>query len=75
MLELRRFDLNLLISLDALLHERNISRAADKLYVSQPAMSAALHKLREYFNDPLLVRVGRNLELTPRGQSLVEPVR
>lgn len=75
MLELRRFDLNLLISLDALLHERNISRAADKLYVSQPAMSAALHKLREYFNDPLLVRVGRNLELTPRGQSLMEPVR
>ncbi len=75
MLELRRFDLNLLISLDALLHEKNISRAAERLYVSQPAMSAALHKLREYFNDPLLVRVGRNLELTPRGQSLVEPVR
>ena len=75
MLELRRFDLNLLISLDALLHEKNISRAAEKLYVSQPAMSAALHKLREYFNDPLLVRVGRTLELTPRGQSLVDPVR
>ena len=75
MLELRSFDLNLLISLDALLHEKNISRAAEKLYVSQPAMSAALHKLREYFNDPLLVRVGRTLELTPRGQSLVDPVR
>jgi len=74
-LELRRFDLNLLVSLDALLHEKNISRAAERLYVSQPAMSAALHKLREYFNDPLLVRVGRNLELTPRGQSLAEPVR
>jgi LysR family transcriptional regulator, nod-box dependent transcriptional activator len=75
MLELRRFDLNLLISLDALLHEKNISRAAEKLHVSQPAMSAALHKLREYFKDTLLVRVGRNLELTPRGESLVEPVR
>jgi DNA-binding transcriptional LysR family regulator len=75
MVHLRRFDLNLLISLDALLHERNISRAADRLHVSQPAMSAALHKLREYFDDPLLVRVGRNLELTPRGLSLVEPVR
>ena len=75
MLELRRFDLNLLISLDALLHEKNISRAAERLYVSQPAMSAALHKLREHLNDPLLVRVGRTLELTPRGQSLVEPVR
>ncbi|MGH8229241.1 MAG: LysR family transcriptional regulator [Steroidobacteraceae bacterium] len=75
MLELRRFDLNLLISLDALLHEKNISRAAERLYVSQPAMSAVLHKLRQHFNDPLLVRVGRNLELTARGQSLLEPVR
>jgi LysR family transcriptional regulator, nod-box dependent transcriptional activator len=75
MLELRRFDLNLLISLDALLHEKNISRAADRLHVSQPAMSAALHKLRDYFNDTLLVRVGRNLQLTPRALSLVEPVR
>jgi DNA-binding transcriptional LysR family regulator len=75
MLELRRFDLNLLITLDALLHERNISRAAEKLHISQPAMSAALRKLREYFNDSLLLRVGRNLELTPHGLSLVEPVR
>ena len=38
-------------------------------------MSAALQKLRDYFNDPLLVRVGRDMELTPRGLSLVEPVR
>ncbi len=75
MFHLRRFDLNLLISLDALLRERNISRAADRLGVSQPAMSAALHKLRGYFDDPLLVRMGRNLELTPRGSSLLEPVR
>jgi len=75
MIHLRQFDLNLLISLDALLRERNISRAADRLGVSQPAMSTALHKLREYFDDHLLVRVGRNLELTPRGLSLLEPVR
>ncbi len=75
MLHLRQFDLNLLISLDTLLHEKNISRAADRLGISQPAMSTALHKLREYFDDPLLVRVGRNLELTPRGLSLLEPVR
>jgi len=43
--------------------------------VSQPAMSAALHRLRDYFGDPLLIRVGREMELSPRGQSLVEPVR
>ena len=74
-MQLNRFDLNLLIALDALLHEKNVTRAAERVYVSQPAMSAALQKLREYFNDPLLVRVGRDMELTPRGLSLVEPVR
>lgn len=74
-MQLNRFDLNLLIALDALLRERNVTRAAERVFVSQPAMSAALHKLREYFNDPLLVRVGREMELTPRGVSLVEPVR
>jgi LysR family transcriptional regulator, nod-box dependent transcriptional activator len=74
-MQLNRFDLNLLIALDALLHERNVTRAAERVFVSQPAMSAALQKLRDYFNDPLLVRVGRDMELTPRGLSLVEPVR
>ena len=74
-MQLNRFDLNLLIALDALLREKNVTRAAERVFVSQPAMSAALHKLREYFNDPLLVRVGREMELTSRGESLVEPVR
>ena len=74
-MQLNRFDLNLLIALDALLQEKNVTRAAERVFVSQPAMSAALQKLREYFNDPLLVRVGRDMELTPRGLSLVEPVR
>src|ERR1044072_1286367 len=74
-MQLNRFDLNLLIALDALLREKNVTRAAERVFVSQPAMSAALHKLREYFNDPLLVRVGREMELTARGESLVEPVR
>jgi DNA-binding transcriptional LysR family regulator len=74
-MQLNRFDLNLLVSLDALLHEKNVTRAAERVFVSQPAMSAALQKLRDYFNDPLLVRVGRDMELTPRGLSLVEPVR
>jgi LysR family nod box-dependent transcriptional activator len=74
-MQLNRFDLNLLIALDVLLREKNVTRAAERVHVSQPAMSAALHKLREYFGDPLLVRVGREMELTPRGLSLVEPVR
>jgi LysR family transcriptional regulator, nod-box dependent transcriptional activator len=74
-MQLNRFDLNLLIALDALLHEKNVTRAAERVFVSQPAMSAALQKLRDYFNDQLLVRVGRDMELTPRGLSLVEPVR
>jgi len=72
---LNRFDLNLLAALDALLHEKNVTRAAKRVHVSQPTMSSALHRLREYFDDELLVRVGRDMELTPRGLALVEPVR
>ena|SRR5882757_1992953 len=74
-MRLNRFDLNLLTALDALLHEKNVTRAGERVFLSQPAMSAALHKLREYFGDPLLVRVGRDLELTAQGLALVEPVR
>ncbi len=74
-MQFQRFDLNLLIALDVLLREKNVTRAAERVFVSQPAMSAALHKLRDYFGDPLLVRVGRDMELTPRGSSLIHPVR
>jgi LysR family transcriptional regulator, nod-box dependent transcriptional activator len=74
-MQFQRFDLNLLIALDMLLREKNITRAAERVFVSQPAMSAALHRLRDYFGDPLLIRVGRDMELSARGQSLVEPVR
>ena len=74
-MQFHRFDLNLLIALDTLLREKNITRAAEKVFVSQPAMSAALHRLRDYFGDPLLVRIGRDMELSPRAQSLVDPVR
>jgi LysR family transcriptional regulator, nod-box dependent transcriptional activator len=74
-MQLNRFDLNLLIALDVMLREKNVTRAAERVHLSQPAMSAALLKLREYFDDPLLIRVGREMELTPRGLSLVEPVR
>ena len=74
-MQLNRFDLNLLIALDALLHERNVTRAAERVFLSQPAMSASLQKLRDYFQDQLLERVGRDMELTPRARSLVQPVR
>ena len=72
---LRRMDLNLVVPLDALLEERHVTRAAESIGIGQPAMSAALARLRRLFGDPLLVRNGRVHELTPMGQSLVEPVR
>ncbi|MFI2188315.1 LysR family transcriptional regulator [Streptomyces sioyaensis] len=68
-------DLNLLLALDALLSERNVTRAGERLSVGQPAMSASLARLRKHFDDPLLVREGRALVLTPLAESLVEPVR
>jgi DNA-binding transcriptional LysR family regulator len=74
-MRLNKFDLNLLLALDALLRERSVTHAAERLYVSQPAMSAALAKLRKYYRDPLLTRIGRDLELTPRGRALREPVQ
>ena len=70
-----RFDLNLLVALDALLEEKNVTRASERLFMSQPAMSGALQRLRERFNDPLLIRVGRTMELTPRAEALIGPVR
>jgi LysR family transcriptional regulator, nod-box dependent transcriptional activator len=63
-MNLRQFDLNLLLALDVLLKERNVTRAAKRLFMSQPAMSGMLARLRQAFDDELLVRVGRNLELT-----------
>ncbi|EID73437.1 MULTISPECIES: LysR family transcriptional regulator [Rhodococcus] len=67
-----KLDLNLIVSLDALLRERSVSRAAIEVGLSQPAMSAALARLRRYFGDPLLARVGNSYQLTPLARSLVE---
>lgn len=69
------FDLNLLRVLDALLRERNVSRAAERLSLSQPAVSNALNRLRELLDDPLLVRVGRVMQPTPRALGLEAPIR
>jgi DNA-binding transcriptional LysR family regulator len=68
-------DLNLLVALDALLQEEGVSRAGQKIGLSQPAMSHALGKLRDLLGDPLLVRVGGRMELTLRAQSMKHAVR
>lgn len=70
----QHFDLNLLRALDALLRERSVTRAAQRLFVTQQAMSGSLKRLRELFADDLLVRVGGHLEPTPQGAALIEPV-
>lgn len=70
----KNLDLNLLVALDLLLRERNVSRAAEKLHITQSAMSNALSRLRDYFGDDLLVPVGRRMELTPRAEMLRDPV-
>ena len=72
---LRGFDLNLVPALCALLEERNVTRAAERLSMGQPAMSAALARLRRHFDDPLLVRDGREYRLSTFAESLLEPVR
>ena len=64
--DLRKVDLQLLVVFESLMHERNLTRTAEKLYLGQPAISASLTRLRDYFNDPLLVRNGREMEPTPR---------
>lgn len=68
-------DLNLLVFLRALLEEANVSRAAERMGVGQPAMSSALARLRRHYNDELLLRVGRDYELTPQARLLLPQVR
>ena len=68
---LAALDLNLLVALRALLSERNVTRAAARLARSQSATSHALARLRELYDDPLLVRSGRQLDLTPRAVALL----
>ena len=69
------FDLNTLRTLDVLLREKHVSRAADSLHLSQPAVSRTLAKLREQFQDELLVRDGTGYILTSRATELIEPIR
>jgi len=73
-LDLTRFDLNLLVVLDALLTERHVGRAADRLHLSQSATSHSLSRLREALDDPLFMRNPKGIEPAPLALSLVQPI-
>lgn len=74
-MSLQRIDLNLLVALDTLLAERHVTRAARRLGLSQPALSAQLRQLRELLSDPLLLPAGRGMVPTPRALELQQPLR
>ena len=63
-------DLNLLIVMDAMLRERNVSKAAERIGLTQSAMSHALNRLRQYFDDPLFIKTGQRMEPTPKATAL-----
>lgn len=71
---LRDLDLNLLVVLQALLAERSVTRASERLALSQPAVSHALARLRRFFGDRLLVRTPHGMEPTPRASAMAEPL-
>lgn len=74
-MDLNRIDLNLLVSLDVLLSESNVTRAAQRLSLSQPALSAQLNQLRALFSDPLLLPAARGMIPTARALELQAPLR
>ena len=75
MTKLRNFDLNLLHAFKLLLEERSVSRAAEKLFISQSAMSHILQKLRSQLDDPVLVKTAAGMKPTLRAQALLEPIK
>ncbi len=75
MINLRRIDLNLLVTLDVLLAEQNVTRTAERLHMSQPAVSVHLAKLRDLLGDPLLLPGPRGMRPTTRAEALREPLR
>ena len=68
--KLSRLDLNLLVSLQALLEEKSVTRAAERLFITQPAMSRVLQRLRHQLDDPLFTRTGNELVPTPKARNL-----
>jgi DNA-binding transcriptional LysR family regulator len=75
MSNLRNFDLNLLLAFDVLMQERNVTRAAERMFITQSAMSHTLHRLRQQLDDPLLVKTPSGMQPTDRAMALVDPVR
>ncbi|HTO78826.1 MAG TPA: LysR family transcriptional regulator [Methylocystis sp.] len=73
MVSIRTFDLNLLLALKALVEEKSVSRAADKLCLSQPAMSHVLRRLRSQLDDPILVKTSSGMVPTERALALLDP--
>ena len=73
--DLRRVDMNLLVIFETLMFEKNLTRAGEKLFLGQPAVSASLAKLRDLFDDPLLVRNGRILEPTQRALQILKELQ
>jgi DNA-binding transcriptional LysR family regulator len=74
-MNISRIDLNLLVYLDALLREKNVTKAADQLGITQPAMSNSLRRLRDLFNDPLLIRTSQGMTPTERAEQLKPQIR
>lgn len=74
-MNLQTIDLNLMLVFEALMDERNVTRAAKRVGLSQPAMSNALARLRRTFDDPVLVRTPDGMQATSRAQALIVPVR
>lgn len=75
MSNLRNFDLNLLVAFDVLMRELNVTRASEKMFITQSAMSHVLHRLRQQLDDPLLVKTPTGMKPTERALNLIEPVR
>lgn len=74
-MNIRRIDLNLLIYLDVLLREQNVTRAAEQLGITQPAMSNGLRRLRDLFNDPLLIRTSEGMTATEKAKEIQPALR
>jgi DNA-binding transcriptional LysR family regulator len=72
--QLHRVDLNLLVALQALIEEENVTRAAERLFITQPAMSKTLQRLRQVFDDPLFTRTSHGLVPTPKTEELRGPL-
>jgi len=74
-MDIRSLDLNLLVVFDAMLEHQNVTKAGEAIRLSQPAMSAAVARLRTLFDDPLFVRAGSGMAPTPKAQALSPSIR